>query len=144
MDSLVLPILIAATVMLATFGLVKVVHSPDRKQKRKLTERLSTERPYDAPASPAGTTPAGAPIKSITYQTEVQGLPPFLAKLAFIQNLNRSLIQAWPDRKIGNFLLIAGGAAVTGLMMAMMVCDSLLIPMLAAGGCGYVPFFVLA
>ena len=144
MESLALPILIAATVMLATFGLVKVVASPDRREKRKLSERLSTERSYDSPTSSLGTAAGGAPAKSITYQTEVQGLPPFLAKLKFIQNLNRSLIQAWPDRKISKFLMIAGGAAVGGFFVAMLISNSLLIPLLAAGGFGYVPFFVLA
>jgi tight adherence protein B len=146
MESLLLPILIAATVMLATFGLVKVVAAPDRKEKRKLAERLSTDRPYDSPTSSLGGTGGGtaAQAKSITYQTEVQGLPPFLAKLSFIQNLNRSLVQAWPDRKIANFLMIAGGVAVFGFLIAFLIADSLLIPVLAFAAGGYVPFFVLS
>jgi tight adherence protein B len=144
MESLLLPILIAATVTAATFGLVKVVASPDRKQKRKLSERLSIDSPTSALSGNGAAGGGVGGVKQITYQTEVLGLPPFLAKLSFIQNLNRSLVQAWPDRKISNFLMIACGAAFGGLLVALMISDSLLVPLLAGAGCGYVPFFVLS
>jgi tight adherence protein B len=147
MEALLFPILLAGCVMLATFGLVKAVTGPASRARRKLTERLSLDRPFGGGGMSSGGDGGVSglmPVKSITLQTEVRGLPPFIAKLAFVQNLNRSLIQAWPDRKIATFLLVAGGVGVAGLLVAMMVSDSLLIQAIAAGGCGYVPFFLLA
>ena len=142
MESLILPILIAATVALATLGLMKLVAAPERKEKRRLAERLSTDRPYDGTvASANGMGAAG--VKSITFQTEVRGLPPFLAKLSFIQNVNRALIQAWPDRKISNFLAVAAGCGLFAFCLAFLFSASFLMPFVAGAGAAYVPFFVL-
>jgi tight adherence protein B len=140
MDSLILPILIAATVGLATLGLVKVLAAPERKDKRRLAERLSTDRPYDAVSSSS----SGIAGKSITRRTEVVGLPPFLANLRFIQNLNVKLMQAWPDRKISNFLTVAALSGSLAFGVTFLLSSSLLIPVIIGAAGGYIPFFVLS
>lgn len=136
MEMIILPILIAATVAMAALGLTKIVTGAGRFEKRKLAERLSTDRPFDAPLS-------GMAAKSITIKDEAEDLPPFLAKFSFIRNLNRALIQAWPDRKLTNFLAIAGGIGLSLFLIVFLISSSMMVPLVAAAAGVYAPFFVL-
>jgi tight adherence protein B len=99
MDGMLLPIFVAATVAMFVWGIASAVAGNGRGQRRKLQERLSGE---GTRFDPYGTGPGGR--QSILLELEVKGVPDFLAKRPFIQSLNRRLLQAYPDRTLGQFL----------------------------------------
>jgi tight adherence protein B len=99
MDGMLLPILVAATVALFVWGIAGAFTGSGRGQRRKLQERLSGE---GTRFDPYGNGVGGR--QSILLELEVKGVPAFLAKRPFVQSLNRRLLQAYPDRTLGQFL----------------------------------------
>src|SRR5689334_9148736 len=105
MDGLIVPIVVAATVATFVWGLVGVMTSSTRGDKRKLHERLSSRgrglggygssgdgvsgaAATGAAATGAAATGAaatGAMGKSILVQLQVKGVPAVLARQPFIQ-----------------------------------------------------------
>ena len=134
MESLLIPIIVAAAVGLAAWGFIALTSNPERKEKRKLSERLSTEQKSDA---------AAALQRSITRQMEASGLPAGLAGNKFIQNLHKKVIQANPDGTVQKFALwVLGCAFVCGLIGAAIFMN-LWLALIGVVVGGYLPFFVL-
>src|SRR4051794_22576907 len=98
MDGLLVPIIVAGTVITFVWGLVSVVNAGQRGDKRKLAERLSGEGRTSESAIAASVSGQG---KSIVVELEVKGVPASLAKRPFIQKLNRRVLQAYPERTLG-------------------------------------------
>lgn len=135
MDGLLLPILIAATVALAVWGLARLVTGAALGEKRKLQQRLSTEGRLDLGSVSAAT--------RVTLQMGDSGLPPLLGRVRFFQSLNRKLVQAYPEARLTRFLALAVGIGLGGTLVAMTVTGSPL-GALCGGLAGlYAPVFVL-
>ncbi len=134
MEALILPSLIAATVGSFVWGIIHALTGGEGIRRRKLAQRLSNETRAEQ---------VSAVARSITIQTEVTGLPEFVAQQAFIQRLHRRLIQAFPDTSLGRFLSLAGGIAVTVFLLVALISAALLPGLVAGVVAGYIPFFVV-
>ena len=140
---LILPILIAAVVGLLIFGLFQLITSSGRGEKKKLAQRLTTDRPYDGPQSSMGGG-NGQGNRPLLMQGETEGMPPALVRIAFLRKINRQLIQAFPQMRVVKFLSIAAGCAFGAFLLAFLLSGgALLIPIAAGVAAGYLPFFVL-
>jgi len=134
METYLLPIVVAAAVGLAVWAFIALTANPDRKEKRKLSARLSTEQKNEQ---------ATALQRSITRQMEATGLPPGMAQVKFFQNLHRKVIQAWPEGRLQKFLMyVIGGGVGCALISACIFANVYVIVVAMLFG-GYVPFFVL-
>jgi tight adherence protein B len=129
-----LPILVAVTVILLTWGLFSLLANPERGDKRQLAKRLSG----DGTASTLGMKPT-----QISLTLEDPTLPAALAKLGAVRHLQRRVIQAYPDLPLSRFLLVVVAAGTIGGLLAGGVTGSMLIAAGAGGFLAYVPFFVL-
>ena len=133
--ALMIPICVAAAVGLGVWGFISITSDPNRKEKKKLTERLAMEPKSDA---------ASALQRSITLQMQATGLPIGLASNAFMQNLHRRVIQAYPEGSLKKFLLILIGCALgCGLVAGAIFATvwAILVGMVIGG---YIPFFILS
>ena len=138
MDGLLLPILVAATVATFAWGIIAVVAGAQGGQRKKLKKRLTLEGREDG-GNPGGS----AGQRSILVRLEVRGVPKFLADRAFIQSLNRRLVQAYPDRSLGKFLTRAAIFAVVFGAITLAVTASFAIGLTVAVVGGYLPFMLL-
>ena len=134
MDGLLLPLLVAATVAMLSIGIWQVASAYLDKERRKLTQRLSTETRFD---------PVAASARAIKIQIDSGSIPTLLSRSAFFTELNRHLALTLPGMSIVKFLSIAAGlAAFMGLIM-LLVSASFLPAFVAAAGGAYLPFFLL-
>jgi tight adherence protein B len=136
MDSLLLPIVIAATVALFVFGAVSLAThllDPDRK---RLQNRLSTETKFGASIEGAKSGVTGKAV-------EHDALTAFLLQWPLFRSINAKLIYASPEASLSKFLLIAAGAGVIGLLMGFALTGTMIVA-LACGACGAgIPFVVV-
>jgi tight adherence protein B len=132
---LLIPICVAAAVGLGAWAFISITANPERKEKRKLAERLATEPKNDA---------ASALQRSITLQMQANGLPPGLAANPLMQGLHRRVVQAYPDGSLKKFLMIMFACAMgCGLFGGAVFASFWAIGIgLLAGG--YIPFFFLS
>jgi len=104
-----LPLLVAAAVASFVYGAWKVAAALTDKERRKLTERLSTDTRLD---------PAAASAKAIKIQLDSGSLPAILSRSQFFNELNRRLAQTLPGMSVTKFLSISAAlAAFAGLLM---------------------------
>lgn len=133
MDGLIIPILIALTAAFIGWGAVNAFTDEGRGQRRKLSQRLSTEsRPAIGPEN-----------RPIVLQVEVAGLPAFLATRPFVQTLHRRLLQVYPRLNVPRFFALAVVASVVGTVLAFAFTGAVLITAAAALLGLYLPFFLL-
>lgn len=141
MDGYLLPLIVAMAVATFVWGVVSIAAGSSRGERRKLQERLGGEGNGLGSGGRGG---AGAEAaKSITLKLEVEGVPAFLADRAFIQALNRRMLQAYPDKSLGQFLTRAAvsGAVIGGLTL--LVTASFPVGTMAFLAGAYFPFMVL-
>src|SRR5215210_1583435 len=98
MDGLLLPLLVAATVAMFSLGVWQVAAVLLDKERRKLTERLSTQNRFD---------PAAASARAIKIQIDSDNLPSMLSGSAFFNELNRHLALTVPGMSMVKFLSIS-------------------------------------
>lgn len=122
MESMFLPILVAASVMLLVYGGGRMAVSLADAEKRKLKQRLSTE---------GGSQAMSAVHRSITLQQPTNGLSSSLAQVSFFAKLNRTLEQAYPEMPLSKFVAIAAGAGAGVFAMTLLVSQSWIVAGLA-------------
>jgi tight adherence protein B len=133
MDEL-LPLLVAAAVASFAYGTWRFVAALMGTERRKLTERLSTDNRFD---------PIAASARAIKIQLDDSALPAILSRSQFFNDLKHRLAQTLPGTTVTKFLAISGGlAAFAGLLM-LLLSTSMLPAAAAAAGAGYLPFFLL-
>src|SRR4051794_12923205 len=134
MDGLLLPLLIAATVAMTSIGVWQLASVFLDKERRKLTERLSTDGRFD-PIAPSA--------RAIKIQIDSGDIPSLLSRSAFFNELHRNLALPLPGMSLVKFLSISGGrGALRGLIMLVVGVSTL--PAGGGGGGGeYPPFFLL-
>src|SRR5688500_7846165 len=135
MDTMLIPIVVAAAVGLAVWGFIALTSDPDRKEKKKLTERLAMEPKTDA---------AAALQRSITLQMQATGLPMGLASNPLMQNLHRRVVQAYPEGSLKTFLIVLIGSALVCGFISGAIFAKVIFVLIGLVVGGYIPFFVLS
>ncbi len=136
MDELILPIVVALAVGCLIWAVIRMLPSGEKRQRRKLVERLSTEGRVDISSDPIA--------RSIRRTVEVQGVPPFLAHRAFIQSIHRQLLQAYPNVSLTQFLGLAIGLGLFAGAVGVLLSTTLMGGVPAAAVGLYLPFFFLS
>jgi tight adherence protein B len=132
--ALLIPLCVAAAVGLGVWGFIALTSDPERKEKRKLSERLASEPKNDA---------ATALQRSITLQMQASGLPAGLAGNALMQELHKRVVQAYPEGSLKKFLIILIGCAFACGLFAGAVFATVWAIVIGMVVGGYVPFFFL-
>jgi tight adherence protein B len=139
MESLYLPVMIAAAVALLVWGVAMTIKGILSGEKRKLQQRLIAE------AQQQRTSMSGALPLSITKNTDtVAGVSAALVRFRPLEGLHRLIIQAYPNMTVATFLCIAGGVAFTMFMILMAATNNLLIGGVALALGAYFPFLMLS
>jgi tight adherence protein B len=136
MDGILVPILVAASVATLAWGLVAAIAGNGRGERKRLQERLAGDGRADPYAN-------GASGRPITLQLQVVGVPDFLAERSVIKAVNRRLLQAYPNRTMGQFLVRAVIIATVVGGVSLLVTASFLVGFLAAAAGAYFPLLLL-
>jgi len=135
MDGMLLPILIAAIVVLVVFTIAQLVKAALDPDKRKLKERLSTEGVRSSQSHLP---------RSITMQTEATGLSGTLSRLGPLKGIYRQILQAWPDLSLVTFLSICAALAFVFFVMAFAMVGAPVVAAVAGVIGAYIPFLMLS
>ena len=136
MDSMLIPILVAATVALFAWGAVSVVTAALDPERKRLKNRLNADAKRPGAAGSAGQ-------KAIVYNTEAVGFSAILTKWSPLDTLHKRLLHAWPELSVAKFLMIALGCGVLSAMTFGVVTFSIPIACGAALIGASIPFIVL-
>jgi tight adherence protein B len=113
---MILPFLVAITVILLIWGVYQVVGGLSDERK-KLSQRLSGE----------GKATDGFDPSSLTVVRRVQvigGISGMLAHLPFLGGLARRITQVWPRFSLAKFIFVTTGMAALGFSIMYVVTDS--------------------
>lgn len=123
MDSNTFLILTAGAAALGVWGIVQFVLGAMKPEKRALARRLSGESSTLPPIN----------TLSVTMQAKDANIPEALAGIKYFQNLNRKLVQAYPDAKFTKMLVYMVALGVVGGSILGLAMESVL-----AGLAGFV------
>lgn len=128
-----LPILIAAAVVLALFGVTQAIRSALDPEKRKLKERLTQN----------SATSAEAVHRSIVHQTEAVGFSGVLAKFSLMGAIQRHLVQSYPEATLARFMGFVVGLGLVALVLGLALTDSIIVGLVACGLGAALPFMAV-
>jgi len=128
-------ILVAASVALAAWFLVALFNTMFDPQKRRLQQRLASDQKNDGPSQ--------VTRSAIAAQTEVKGLSATLVRAPILAQLNRRVIQAFPNATLAQFLLFAALFGMVAMVIAMSIFESVVIGAVAGLVISYLPMMVL-
>ena len=137
MESLYIPILIAAAVALLVFGLSSAIKGLLNAEKRKLQQRLREEAERRQGAS------GQLPLSIVRSTEPATGASAVLVRWRPLEGLHRMVVQAFPTMTVTVFICIALGSALTLFMVLMAATDNLVIAAVAFALGGYFPFLML-
>lgn len=135
MEGMLLPILIAGSVVLVVFALFSVLSNVFDPQKRKLSQRLTNE------GRPAERSQAAKSI--VNNPMEVAGLSGVMIRVSLFGSLHRKLLHAWPELSLAKFVGFTGLLAFTLMAISGAVTGSLIVSGVAAAIGLYIPFLIL-
>jgi len=137
MDSLMVPILVAAAVALFAFSIMQLIRGALDPSRRKLSERLSGEgRGSDASIS------SHQQARSIV-QSQATGVDARLIEFAVFRSLYKTLLQSYPEMKLIRLLQFMAGTAAVLFLVIFALSGSLLVAGVAGViGC-YAPLAVV-
>jgi tight adherence protein B len=128
-------ILISLAAALAAWGVGQWIMSLIHGERQRLQKRLTSEwRTADVDA---------LLNRSIMMDSELQALPPFLARSAFFKKLNQKLLYAFPEAKLTRFLAISCSVAMLVFSGATLMTDSLMMGFFAGVGALYLPMLIV-
>lgn len=131
MQHMMLPIIIAATVMLAAFGLTQMIASLTDGEKRKLKQRLLGDNETSKRLSEVQ--------RSIKLHGEITGFSIQLNKIPFLENLNKTLTHAYPETSLARFCSFAGGIGFFVFMLVFALTSSVIVSLVSLGIALYLP-----
>ena len=107
-------LMIALAVALAAYGATQWVLAFLDGDRQRLAQRLTSDWRADMEALRK---------RNLTVETDVKGVPLFVAKLSFAKKLNRKLLSVYPQATFGKFFLLMAGLGLTfgtllGLLMS--------------------------
>src|SRR4051812_44970148 len=129
MDSLYVPIMIAAAVALLVWGVASALKGLMNAEKRKLQQRLVAGE-----KSSGGGASAQLPL-SITRTHETTGASAMLVRWQPMDGLHRMVVQAYPNGTVSVFLSIAG-FCMFGLFMILLLATNNMVIAGVAGVLG--------
>jgi tight adherence protein B len=135
MNELLLPILVAVTVIMLMYGIYQVVGGLTDERK-KIKERLSND----------GKTTEGFDPATLTVVRRVQkigGLSGTLAHLPLLGGIAQKIAQVWPRFSLAKFVFITLGLMVMGFAIMFVVTASALLGSVCALVFGFLPLLVL-
>ncbi|MGA2496650.1 MAG: type II secretion system F family protein [Tepidisphaeraceae bacterium] len=136
MDTWQLILLISLAAAMLAWGAAQLMIDWCNDDHRKISRRLNSDG-----HSEVDTLLGRRNATSVVLQ--IKGLPPVLARSSFCQNLNRKLIQAYPDASLVRLLGICGLLAVIGFVLVASVMESLLAGLVGGTVLGYLPLMFI-
>jgi tight adherence protein B len=136
MDGMLLPMLVATSIALLVFGAAQVTVSLASGERRKLQHRLSSESRGQGSSETARS--------AILVQQETGSLAGLLSQLSFFDQLNRRLVQAFPEASLVGFLGVVGAVGMGACLLVLLFTQSLLLAGIAAAVGICVPFLVVS
>src|SRR5213593_4467023 len=121
MDSLSLPILIAAAVALLVFGLAMALSGMLNNEKKKLQNRLATE------AKARGGGGSALPLSITRNDDEASGASAYMVRWRPFEGLHRMVVQAYPNMNVTLFMCIVGTCALGGFIILSSATNNLVI-----------------
>jgi tight adherence protein B len=131
MDSMLLPLMIAACVGLLVWWMTAVFAGGG--EKKKIAARLSGEGKPDANGARA----------SVVLVSNEDSIPEFLRTKPWAMKLQVVLSQAYPEAKLKSFLTIVVSVAIGAFLLALLISANLLIALGVGAFCGYIPIFAV-
>ncbi|HEX4055825.1 MAG TPA: type II secretion system F family protein [Tepidisphaeraceae bacterium] len=135
MNQLILPFLVASTVIMLIWGLYQVIGGLSDERK-KLQQRLTHEG-----KSSEGFDPATLTV--VRRQQEIGGFSGGLARLPYGHTLAHRLAQTWPSVSLAKFLFITLGLTLVGFFTIFMVTASTLLGSACGVVFAFAPLFLL-
>src|SRR4051812_22223963 len=133
MESLYVPILIAAAVALLVWGVSTAIKGLINGEKRKLQQRLTVEgQGQRMGGGPGGAGGAGGlasqlPLSITRNQDAASGASAMLVRWRPLEGLHRLVVQSYPNMNVTTFTCIAGGCAFTMFMVLFAMTENLVI-----------------
>jgi tight adherence protein B len=134
MDGNYLFILIAVAGSLLVFGVWQIISALMDPERKKLQERLSTDNRVDL-SSISG--------RSLMMQTDANGISGLLTRWSPMQQLNRRVVQAFPETSLAKFLSIAAAMCGFTFLIFTAITGAFTVGMVAGAIGGYIPFLAL-
>lgn len=129
-----LPIFVAAAVVLMLLSIVQAVRSALDPEKKKLKERLAAEG--ERPRTEGGAV-------SIVHEKEITGLSAILVRVSLISSIQRQLHHAYPDVTVAKFLGFVVGLAIMGFFLVTALSGSVLVGLVTGGLGAAFPFLMV-
>lgn len=129
MQQVLFPILIAASVSLAVFGIAHLLGLTSGS-RRRIKQRLSMEAPGDQ---------GNYQRRSVILQTEETGL----ARIPALHGLHRQLTVAYPGSTLEKFFATSFGVGLATALVIGGLSGSIVVTVVAFAFGAYIPFFIL-
>src|SRR5688500_13324440 len=143
MESLYLPILIAAAVALFIWSIATAIKGLANGEKRKLQNRLRDEAQSGSGGGGGSGGGAQLPLSITRDKNDAVGASALLARWSPLEGLHRAVVQAYPNMNVATFVIIALTSALTMFGCATMMTNNLIIAGVAAALGAYFPFLML-
>ena len=147
MESLYVPILIAAAVALFVSGVASAARTVLNSEKRNLQQRLR-EDPRKGMSGGGGGGGGGVssplPLSITRENYEAAGASALLTRWSPLEDLHRMVVQAFPSMNVATFVVIAALAAFLTFCFGMLMTRNTVIASVAALLGGYAPFLLLS
>ncbi len=132
------PILIAAVVALGAWGATQFFVNTDRKDKRRLKQRLSSDVAASGQSNPAASiTISAAELEVLTGRSSS-------GKKSFMSGLRGKLATISPGTSLRKFLVTCAGIGLGLFLIIFLVSANLLAAAVAGAIAAYVPIFLLS
>jgi tight adherence protein B len=135
MESLTLPIIVAASVALFVFGGVSVATAMLDPERKRLKNRLATDSKFGVSA-PGQMSVTGKVV-------EHDALTAALLRLSLFRSIHARLIYASPEASLLKFLLTVAGGALMGLAICFALSGSMLVSLAGAACAGGLPVMIV-
>ncbi len=132
MDTWQLILLIFLTAAMFAWGAAQLALDWLNDDRKKISRRLNSDGHSDVDSLLGRRT-----ATSVVLQ--IKGLPPVLARSRFFQNLNRKLIQAYPDASLIRLLGICGATWMVGFVLVASTMESVFAGLVGGSVLGYMP-----
>lgn len=131
----ILPILVAAVVMLLVWGVGQLLAGLADLRNLKLKQRLAAEQKID---------PAEVAQRRVILQENADELSGFLAKWSILARISQTLVYAYPELTLSRFVAIAAGIGSASMLLTLGLTDSLFVSAIAGALGVYAPCVWLA
>lgn len=134
MNDMLLPILVAVSVILLIWGVYQLLGGFS-DEKRRLAQRLTGEGKHE------GFDPATFTV--VRRQTSIGGVSGAMARLPVFHMLAQRIVQTWPNFSLAKFIFLSLGLGFMAFITVGLGLSSMLLGVIAAGLLTIAPLLVL-